>query len=84
VVTAGSGILGHVLTPAGFTLQVTSTGHSSGGTFVAGRFSKGSRYLEFHFRHSLGLVIYGWGDATLSMRLPAGVGRNWRLRWLQR
>src|SRR5271166_373877 len=66
VVAAGSDILGHVLSPAGFTFQLANTGHSSGGAFAAGRFSKGSQYLEFHFRHSLGKVIYGWGDATLS------------------
>lgn len=66
VATAGSVILGHVLLPAGFTFQLTGTGHSSGGAFAAGRFTKGSQYVEFHFRHSLGLVVYGWGDATLS------------------
>ena len=66
VVTAGSVILGDVLSPAGFTFQPSGAGHSSGGQSAAGRFTKGSLYLEFHFRHSLGLVVYGWGDATLS------------------
>lgn len=66
ILTAGSVIVGEMLTPAGFTFHLTGTGHSSGGTFAAGRFTKGSQYLEFHFRHSLGLVVNCWGDATLS------------------
>jgi len=66
IVTAGSVILGQVLSPAGFTFELTGTGHSSGGTFAAGRFTRGSQYLEFHFRHALGLVVYGWDGATLS------------------
>jgi len=66
ILTAGSVIVGDVLIPAGFTFHLTSTGHSSGGAFASGRFTKGSQYLEFHFRHSLGLVVYGWDDATIS------------------
>jgi hypothetical protein len=27
---------------------------------------RGSQYLEFHLRYSLGLVTYGWDDAALS------------------
>ena len=65
VVTAGSVIVGTVLLPAGFTFQPTGAGHSSGGAFAAGRFIKHSQYLQFHFRHSLGLIVYGWGEATL-------------------
>lgn len=65
VVTAGAVILGNVLSPAGFTFQPTRAGHSSGGKFAAGRFIKGSQYLGFHCRHSLELVVYGWGDTTL-------------------
>lgn len=63
---AGTAILGRVLSPAGFTFQRTNGGHGSGGDFAAGRFSRGSQYLEFHFRHSLGLVTYGWDDIVLS------------------
>lgn len=65
IMTAGSVILGQVLSPAGFTFQLTGQGHGSGGAFATGRFTKGSQYLEVHFRHSLGLVSYGWGDAVL-------------------
>lgn len=66
VVTEGAVIVGKVLSPAGFTFQPAGAGHGSGSASAAGRFTKGSQYLEFHFRHSLGLVVYGWGDATLS------------------
>jgi hypothetical protein len=66
ILTAGSVIVGDVLTPAGFTFHLTGTERGSGGDFAAGRFTRGSQYVEFHFRHSLGLVVYGWGDATLS------------------
>jgi hypothetical protein len=27
---------------------------------------RAAQYLELHFRHSLGLVVYGWGDSTIS------------------
>ena len=66
IITAGSVILGQVLSPAGFTFELTGQGDGSGGAFATGRFTRGSQYLEVHFRHSLGLVSYGWGDASLS------------------
>ena len=56
ILTAWSVIVGDVLRPAGFTFHMTGTGHNSGGRFAAGRFTKGSQYLEVHFRHSPGLV----------------------------
>jgi hypothetical protein len=62
---AGSVILGQVLSPAGFTFQLINQGRGSGGAFATGRFTKGRQYLEFHFRHSLGLVVYGWDGETL-------------------
>jgi hypothetical protein len=58
--------VGEVLTPAGFSFHRTSAGHGSGGAFASGRFAKGSQYLELHFRHSLGLVVYRWGHGTIS------------------
>jgi len=37
------------------------------------------QYLKIHFRHSLGLVTYGWGDSLLNYAdYPAGLGK-WRL-----
>ena len=66
ILMAGSAILGEVLVPAGFAFEHVETGHPSGGTFARGRFSKGSQYVEFSFRFSLGLVSYGWDGDTLS------------------
>jgi hypothetical protein len=63
---AGAAILTPVLAPAGFTFHLTSHGHSSGGDFATGRFTKGTQYLELHFRHSLRMVTYGWDDTLLS------------------
>jgi hypothetical protein len=63
---AGAALLGPVLWPAGFTFQLTGQGRGSGGNFAMGRFMRGSQYLEFHLRYSLGLVTYGWDDAALS------------------
>jgi hypothetical protein len=66
VMAAGAAILARELSPAGFTFQLTGRGSSSGGNFAAGRFTRGDQYLEIHFRYSLGLVTYGWGDSQLS------------------
>ena len=66
ILMAGSAIVGEVLSPAGFAFEHTETGHPSGGTFAAGRFSKGRQYVEFSFRWSLGLVTYGWDGDTIS------------------
>jgi hypothetical protein len=65
VMMAGAAILDRELSPAGFTFQLTRQGHGSGGDFVIGRFTRGDQFLELHFRHSLGLVTYGWGDDAL-------------------
>ena len=66
VMTEGAAILARELSPAGFTFQMTSRGRGSGGNFAVGRFTRGDQYLEIHFRYSLGLVTYGWGDSQLS------------------
>ena len=66
VLKAGAAILTPVLAPAGFTFHLTSDRHSSGGDFATSRFTKGTQYLELHFRHSLGMVTYGWDDTAIS------------------
>jgi len=66
VLEAGAAILTPVLAPAGFAFHLTSHGNSSGGDFATGRFTKGTQYLELHFRHSLGMVTYGWDDTAIS------------------
>jgi hypothetical protein len=66
VLEAGAAILASVLSPAGFTFELTSRGTSSGGGFAAGRFTRGGQYLEVHLRHSLGQVTYGWDGAAIA------------------
>jgi hypothetical protein len=63
---AGVAILGTVLSPAGFRFQPVAEGRGSGGGFAAGRFTRDRQDLEFHYRHSLGLVSYRWDGVTLS------------------
>jgi hypothetical protein len=67
VLKAGAAILTPVLAPAGFTFHLTSHGHSSGGDFATGRFTKGTQYLELHVRHSLGMAM---GGTTLLSHTP--------------
>jgi hypothetical protein len=78
ILMAGAGILDEVLAPAGFRFEHTETGHPSGGTFAAGRFTRGGQYVEFSVRWSLGLVTYGWNGATVShadyLRGPGATG----------
>jgi hypothetical protein len=65
ILLAGSEILGNVLTPAGFKFQFRGDGVGSGGHFAHGEFVRGNRRLEFHFRHTLGMVTYHVGEAQL-------------------
>jgi hypothetical protein len=58
-------LLEPVLGPAGLRFVLGSTGRGSGGAFASGAFIKEDRKLELHFRHSLGLVAYHVGAATL-------------------
>jgi hypothetical protein len=54
----GVKILDWVMNPFGFVFRFEAAGHGSGGDFAWGRYSRGDRSLELHFRHSLGLVRY--------------------------
>lgn len=59
VVTTGSVILGHVLSPAGFTFQLTGTGHTSGGAFAAGKFIKAASSWSF-----MSVIRSGWSSTA--------------------
>jgi hypothetical protein len=73
----GRGILDPILIPHGFAWVAGAAGQSSGGLFASGEFVRGNRYLEIHFRHSLGLVTYHVGNTALDhasyMRAVLGV-----------
>lgn len=62
----GSNILEPLLLRHGFVFRATDAGSSSGGQFASGEFRKGNRWLEFHFRHSLGMVTYHLGSRSMS------------------
>jgi hypothetical protein len=58
--------LAEVLGPAGFQFVETDEGMGSGGAYASGEFRRGDRRLELHFRSSLGLVRYHFGEESLS------------------
>ena len=65
VLLASSKILDSVLTPCGFDFVLQNEGQGSGGRFASGRYVNRERFLELHFRQSLGLVAYHIGNETL-------------------
>jgi CubicO group peptidase (beta-lactamase class C family) len=58
--------LGEVLGPAGFTFAAVEEDDGGGGLYAIGEFRRGERRLELHFRRSLGLVRYHFGEESLS------------------
>lgn len=77
VLQAGAAIVAPVLAPGGFTFEITGTGASSRGGYGSGRLTRPDQYLEFHVRHSLGLVTYGWDSHVLSHKdYLRGVGAS--------
>jgi len=62
---AGRQILDPILNPRGFLFRETGTGKGSGGDFASGQYEKGNRFIELHFRYSLGLVKYHIGALAI-------------------
>jgi len=60
----GAALLAPLLLKHGFIFKTLDTGISSGGHFASGKFKRGTRRLEFHFRQSLGIVTYHLADRT--------------------
>jgi hypothetical protein len=77
---AGAEILDPVLQPHGFVFKLECHDKGSGGPFASGAYCKGDRRLELHFRFSLGMVSYHFGEDSLEhetyMRLLGVYGRN--------
>ena len=65
----GRQILDSVLVTHGFAFKETEVGKSSGGDYASGRYEKTDRYLDIHFRHSLGLVTYHMGALAITHEL---------------
>ena len=68
--TAGVQILARLMEAHGFAFVPVRSGPGSGGWSASGEFRRGTgaglRRLELHYRHSLGLVTYHVGEASLS------------------
>jgi hypothetical protein len=62
----GSGLLEPLFLKHGFAYRTLDAGSSSGGPFASGEFRKDNRWLELHFRHSLGMVTYHLGSRSMS------------------
>jgi hypothetical protein len=81
IIQMGCEILDPVMNPHGFSVTPGSFGESCGGYFARRDYIRGDRRLDLHFRHSLGLVAYHIGDASVShdsylRELTKGVGGN--------
>jgi hypothetical protein len=66
ILRAGQRILEPILVPRGFVFRETGSGKSSGGDYASGMYEKADRFIEFHFRDSLGLVKYHMGTLVIS------------------
>lgn len=66
ILLAGRKFVDPIMTANGFAWETLWAGQSSGGLSDSGRYVKGDRNLELHFRGSLGLVTYHIGTASLS------------------
>jgi hypothetical protein len=62
----GSALLGPLLLRHGFFFKFLDTSNSSGGHFASGEFKRGTRRLELHFRHGLGMVTYHLADRSMT------------------
>jgi hypothetical protein len=62
----GSVLLAPVLLGHGFSFKILEAGGGSGGHFASGEFKRGTRRLQFHFRHSLGIVTYSLADRSMT------------------
>jgi len=62
----GRQILDPILLGYGFAFKETQCGKSSGGLYASGRYEKGDRYIEVHYRGGLGLVRFHIGKLSLN------------------
>jgi hypothetical protein len=79
----GAKLLEPLLVRHGFAFKVTGSGSSSGGNYAAAEFRRGDRWLEFHFRFSLGLVAYHLGASSMDhiAYMQSVLGRRYASRY---
>jgi len=77
---AGLRVLDPILTSRDFHWVFEGDGKGSGGKFAFGRYVKQDRFLQLHFRYTLGLVTYHLGVHSLDhesyMRFLGVHGKN--------
>lgn len=61
----GCRILEPLMKAHGFSLKNEQAGRGSGGPYASGSYVNGERELELHFRYSLGLVTYHFGQLEI-------------------
>ena len=65
ILREGRNVLDPVMVRHGFSFKPGPAGPSSGGPYTSGVYVNGNRKLETHFRFSLGLVTYHFGQTSL-------------------
>src|SRR5260370_8519124 len=65
ILREGRSLLDPVMHRHGFSFKDGRAGRSSGGHYASGVYVNGNRRLEIHFRYSLGLVTYHFGQTSL-------------------
>src|ERR1700730_13866704 len=65
ILRKGRAALDPILGAHGFTFKEGPSGRSSGGPAASGIYVNGNRTLEIHFRFSLGLVTYHFGERSV-------------------
>jgi hypothetical protein len=78
ILREGCGLLEPVMHRYGFSFEDGPAGPSSGGPYASGSYVNGDRKLEIHFRFSLGLVTYHFGQTSVDHEsyMHALVGTN--------
>ena len=66
ILIQGVRLLEPLFSAHGFVYAPLNKGDSSGGQYASAEFVRGHRRFEFHFRYSLGIVIYHLGSQSVS------------------
>jgi hypothetical protein len=77
ILREGRAALDPILGAHGFSFKEGGAGRSSGGPYASGIYVNGNRTLEIHFRFSLGLVTYHFGERSVDHEsyMRAALGR---------
>src|SRR6266446_4330488 len=78
ILREGRKILDPVMNEYGFSFEEGAAGPSCGGDYASGSYVNGNRKLEIHYRYSLGMVTYHFGETCIDhesyMRAVLGNG----------